>query len=304
MEYASFVEEVPNGSPSPTNHRFSVSPIVQYIAGLFEGEVPFQLGPSGYSPTEDIYGSQRGIIEWRQGYVQMRDERLSKTAIFGVLDKELTAEVGGPLLGLVKRTNPSSQKVQLRPTFSEQGQEVGSFSIDSPGRLLTLAGGQPLIPKNAKDVIPLIDLRQYGDFVEHFACMVGLLKIGDQSISPEMIAAQGQPRRKIVAVFDSGLTGCLFTQPLWDILAQKGLELSKVSSLEVGVYTEDTQANQNLFRFQSDEGKNPLFGLSSISLDWFDDEETCPHVVVLGQTFLCEGCLTIDIDDRRSTFTS
>ena len=47
---------------------------------------------------------------------------------------------------------------------------------------------------------------------------------------------------------------------------------------------------------------DPLFYIEPIDLDWFDDEQCAPYVIILGQTFLRKGVLTIDMDDRRASF--
>ena len=44
------------------------------------------------------------------------------------------------------------------------------------------------------------------------------------------------------------------------------------------------------------------FYVDPIDLDWFDDETTAPYVIILGQTFLSQGALTIDLDKRLLTF--
>jgi len=304
MEYASYVEIA-----SPTEKQRMLPPILEYISGLLEEEVPYQLKESSYGPTEEIYGSKKGSIEWRESLVQLRDERLTKNIVVGVLDKGLTEESGGPLLGLVKNSNYNSEKVQLRPTFLEQEGEISSFQIDSPNRQMTLASGKSLIPNDTKSVIPMVDLRPLGDFVEHYACNVKELQLDGTIFTPENITSSSDGRmRRIVAVFDSGLTGCLLTQPLWDALQQKGMNLSRVKSIDVGVCTEHEHlgkhedTKRSIFNFHADESKNPFFNLSPISLDWFDEEESAPYVVVLGQTFLTQGILTVDIDDRRATF--
>jgi len=321
MEYTSFFEEL-NTSES---EQGAVSALFETIGILLEGEFPYIFGESNYGPTEEIYGSQKGNIEWKESFIQFRDERLSRNTVLGVLDDKLVNEAGGPLLGLVKRSNFESQKVQLRPTFFDQqrgGDEIRSFQIDCPNRLFTLTSGKSLISEDAKSdtVIPLVDLRPLGDFVEHYACTVMELQLDGNIFTPsKLVGSSDGLVRPIVAVFDSGLTGCLFTQPLWDILQQNGVKLQTVQSINVGVSAEESiisinntrtrskvrvgnQKSKSLYHFQTDPSMNPFYNLSPISLDWFDDEDTCPHVVVLGQTFLTQGCLTIDIDDRRATF--
>ena len=44
------------------------------------------------------------------------------------------------------------------------------------------------------------------------------------------------------------------------------------------------------------------FYVQPIDLDWFDNLQYSPYIVVLGQTFLSKGKLSIDINKRRATF--
>ena len=309
MEYTSFVDEVINTNAD--QKRFPS--ILEFVGGILEGagidNFQYNLKSSGYDATEEIYGSQKGNIAWKESYIQMRDDRLSKNVVLGVLDNELTNEAGGPLLGMVKFSNSQSEKVQLRPTFLEQGCNgkncISSFMIDSPNRELLLVSGKSLLPPGTNSVIPLVDLRPLGDFVEHYACQVQSLILNGIEFTADSLSSKLDKKRSIVAVFDSGLTGCLFTQPLWDDLQKNGANLNNVKAIDVGVDTEkmNTRSEKSeLYNFRTSEEMNPFFKLDPISLDWFDDEETCPYVVVLGQTFLIQGSLTIDIDYRRAMF--
>ena len=328
------------------------------------GLAPYELESSIYAPTEEIYGSQSGMISWRQSSISFRDVRLVPYSpsngvgkvVLGVLDKQLTLESGGPLLGLVKRSNNLSSKVQLRPTFLDQvlispptensnmdSRTISCFQIDSPNRTLTFLSRpyysvkenvnnpSSLIPISAENVLPMIDLRPLGDFVEHYTCRVSKLVFNGMDweervvVTPQSIARS--KARDIVVVFDTGLTGCLLTQELWDILKAQttkktdgvveSLDPDSISSVQVFIRglpsiarstigQKSTRTNKmvdgKLFEIQSDRSCNPFFNVSPISLDWFDDEESAPHVVVLGQTFLIQGCLTIDIDNRKLTF--
>ena len=129
-------------------------------------------------------------------------------------------------------------------------------------------------------------------------------------------------KRDIVAVFDSGLSGCLLIKPFYDRLKEgEGLDPSKFKSVEVRIKpcaserggikkqssnkrsrTKGESFDAPLCAISSSKESNRLFYVDPISLDWFDDEETAPFVIVLGQTFLSQGCLTVDIDDRRAAF--
>lgn len=289
--------------------------------------VPFKLSQSVYEPTQDIYGSQLGFIEWKQSSISCRNNRLvpslitgkdgndpTRSIVLGVLDEELTKESGGPLLGLVKNSKGdiSTDKVQLRPTFLDQvrllsssnidetEREITSFRIDSTNMEFTMLAqkeGTSLISDNAQNVINLCDLQSFGDFVDHYAFFIDKLSLnnGEQIITSKTF------NRPIVAVFDSGLTGCLFTKPFWDALSFKvGItNPGNILSIEV---LKATQSHDKWISIQSDESKNPFYYVSLIQLDWFDDENNAPFVIVLGQTFLSQGILTIDIEHRKATF--
>jgi len=308
----------------------------------------FEFDPSEYLPTEEIYGSQAGQTAWKSTGAKFRDPRLvsaspSGRVILGVLDEALVAESGGPLLGLVKRSNAISTKIQRRPTFLEQIMiaspgdpaaklsEVSSFQLHYPNKSLTLSTQSMISSADASSTFDLIDLRPLGDFVEHYACRVeevvfdGVAYNSQTLSSREGTKRKGVSRRKkrdIVAVFDSGLSGCLLIKPFYDRLVEvEGLDPSKFCSVEVRIKpcarerggnkkmgsskrsrTQGESSDAPLCTISSSKDSNRLFYVDPISLDWFDDEESAPFVIVLGQTFLSQGCLTCDIDDRRAAF--
>lgn len=285
-------------------------------------QVPFMLESSKYSSTEDVYGTKLGVIEWRQSSITFRNNRFTTTdtntdkrsAIFGVLDETLTSESGGPLLGLIKKSNPNSDKVQLRPSILDQiriqssrddnaeEREVTSFQIDSPNKILTVLAqeDESLIPKDANNIIELVDLRTLGDFVDHYAFKIDSLSLnsGEFVFTPKSLTGSKVKQPKsIVAVFDTGLTGCLFTQPLWEVLIEYGIkDTSTIKGVEV-------LSSKNNVSISSDDSSQ-FFYVSAINLDWFDDPKTAPFVVVLGQTFLAQGTLTVDINRNLATFNT
>ena len=112
--------------------------------------------------------------------------------------------------------------------------------------------------------------------------------------------------RRICIVFDSGLTGCLFTKSLWDELQQKtGKDLSSLRSVKVDVPTVSGGASA-VHSIGSDDGIDKvhnMFYVSPISLDWFDDDTIAPHIVVLGQAFLSLGELSVDIKFTRTLYS-
>lgn len=357
LEYSSLSinDEDSSNSVNQQNQLFFDNQILDYVLNSFfsdiEGDVPFSLEESIYKPTQDIYGSKLGLIEWKKSPITFRNDRIVTSKIteteihgkafeenikfslvLGVLDKTLSKESGGPLLGLVKNSNPATNKVQLRPTFLDQirilpmynageennDREITSFQIDSPGNRLTFLAQKDasLIALENEDnvnIIELCDLRPLGDFVDHYAFIVDELSLNykeyiltSKSLSGYSNKNKKEELRPIVAVFDTGLTGCLFTQPLWDALVQNvGIaDPSILRSVEVSTSGKKNgkQKATSVTSIQSDVTKNPFFYLSPIELDWFGDEDNAPFVIILGQTFLSQGILTIDIERRIATF--
>eukprot|EP00816_Leptocylindrus_hargravesii_P005188 CAMPEP_0196812824 /NCGR_PEP_ID=MMETSP1362-20130617/31669_1 /TAXON_ID=163516 /ORGANISM="Leptocylindrus danicus, Strain CCMP1856" /LENGTH=414 /DNA_ID=CAMNT_0042188747 /DNA_START=102 /DNA_END=1346 /DNA_ORIENTATION=+ len=270
---------------------------------------------SAYPPTFDIYGSKEGKIDWRTAPVSFRSGDIhsvdSSGYVFGITDEVLSEESGGALLGLVKQSNKSTTKVDIRPTWLEQVRlyrgdvgnenalEVKSFRIDTPRRQLTISS-KSLIPESSANALALIDLRPLGDFVDHYACVINELYVDGRGIRESGWVSK---KRDIVAVFDTGLTGCLFTEELWTDVS-KGLGIASIASLQsVRVDLETKGFKSANFSVESSREKaSGLFVTRSISLDWFDEATTAPHVVVLGQAFLAFGALTIDIDKRKALF--
>jgi len=337
-----------------------------------EEETPFLFESSTFPPTEEIYGSQPGTIMWKNSPIQFRDNNIvpssqqfpRATITLGILDSNLSKESGGSLLGLVKNSNPSSTKIQRRPTFFEQirlksssslssspsrspsytsspsleeqhtemEREITSFQIDSPnGQLAFLARNpnankkeqisQSLISHGDDNILPLVDLRPLGDFVEHYACRCkeilfdgGHISITSQTLANQIAKQTGEEKniRDIVAVFDTGLTGCLMTQALWDaIVDTQHIDPKALTSLEVTFDTIDYgydkpntgKDHTKQFTIASGMDISPYFYVSPISLDWFDDDINSPHVIVLGQAFLSQGILTIDMEERLLSYT-
>lgn len=308
-EYAKFIEEdisVGYTDQLPWFVSIWLDPILESMT--LPENIPCLLQPSQYESTEEIYGSQKGDIIWNESYIQMRDDRLSGNMVIGVLDEKLRNEAGGSLLGLIKNSNSQSTKVQLRPTFlAQQDKNMGyasnngitSFTVDSPQRKLILARNMNLIPEK-QNAIPLVDLRSLGDFVEHYACQVDSFILNGKEYTSDIIHNfTKRNKRSIVAVFDSGLSGCLFTDDLWEDLQICDKDFAKSDEIKVGIVTENQDEKK---WFQSSNGLNPFYYISKICLDWFDDEDTSPYLIIIGQTFLIQGSLTIDITERRALF--
>ncbi|KAL7521378.1 hypothetical protein ACHAWX_006049 [Stephanocyclus meneghinianus] len=342
---------------------------------------------SEYPPTDEIYGTVRGQVDWKLADYNFRDPRLQisrqseqypdessdsssdssshsssdsssesdtvfesthRMGIVGVLDDALTSEATGSLdretyalLGLIRNKNPNADKARFpdpRPTFLEQERitnsadqfsgldecHIKSFSVDGPTRELTFSTSSLI--KEGMGIMQLIDLRVYGDFVDHYAVLVDSVTFDGTTVTPKDLQKQSRSpvNRPIVAVFDTGLTGCLLTRQFWNamqniISAADSSEISSQSMADAvhrfhsatvsvkkssGTDGHGFDATTDRCTLDSSSNEDPRwFYIQPIDLDWFDDEDTSPHVIVLGQTFLGKGVLTIDMERRISTFT-
>ena len=240
---------------------------------------PFLLVPSQPSlearsrevlpPTTEIYGANRdGKVMWREATdFAAQGPGGTGSVVFGAADAGLVQESGGALLGLIRDVNalPGATWTPSRPTFFSQarraiGVDVASFRIDAPARRLTLSS-TPLLPA-AADALPLVDPRRYGDGVAHYAVLV------------ERLCLDGSPvrmRRPILAVFDSGLTGCVFSQSFVDELPLLADQLrtapsrSRVGAVELTLRTERGQ----LRTLRASRETSPLFYTQVVELNWF-----------------------------------
>mmetsp|Transcript_12822 Transcript_12822/g.29254 ORF Transcript_12822/g.29254 Transcript_12822/m.29254 type:complete len:395 (-) Transcript_12822:563-1747(-) len=280
------------------------------------------LKPSSFSPTEEVYGAVKGRVRWCQAPYSFRDPRLrtesARGGIVGRLDKALTDEATGTgdepyaLLGLIKNSNANADKrfPPRRPSFFDQERmddnTIRSFALDAPMRELRLST-KPLIHPNSPRV-PLADLRVYGDFVDHYAFHIDSLTLNGISVSAKNLQENsGAVERPFVCVLDSGLTGILLIRYFWDALEDRmGLNKSKsISSASIS-FTEHRHSNgknaSSTRELQSNEDDR-LFFARPIDLDWFDDDNRSPFVIIVGQTFLRRLCLTIDMDNRFVSFS-
>lgn len=302
---------------------------------------------SEYEPTNEIYGSVKGQINWNIADYRFRDPRLQISSSFdpmpnrgvvGVLDDALTKEATGgadieayALLGLIRNNNLNADRSRFpdpRPTFFEQERiralsndelastgeyDIKSFSMNCPMRELALSTSTLI--GSEEDTMSLVDLRKYGDFVDHYAVLVDTVVFDGVTVNSKVLqkASGSSAERPIVAVFDSGLTGCLLTRPFWNVMqtimarttasaTNDDLQF-RFAAVSIRNSSQSKSSASTKTNIRSGVEEDPrLFYIDPIDLDWFDDELTCPYVIVLGQTYLSKGVLTIDMERRLSTF--
>lgn len=295
-----------------------------------EDDTALLLSPSEYQSTSEIYGAVKGQIDWKLASYSFRDPRLqirqynsnevTSAGVLGVLDEALTNEATGGgtiqpygLLGLIQNSNPEADRTRFpdpRPTFFEQeciaiddgdsgSKEIKSFCMNAPLEELTFSA-KSLI-QDQSSAMQLFDLRKYGDFVDHYAVKVRSISFDGLTLSTKGV------ERPIVCVFDSGLTGCLLIRPFWNFVqkyfATDLIDNTKDACDFHSVALEVKEKGGSVCKIKSNVEDDPKqFYVNPIDLDWFDDEATAPYVIILGQTFLSQGALTIDMDTRLSTF--
>lgn len=307
-------------------------PPTEEIYGAVKGEINWKL-------AQYTFRDPRLQIQNINGDSQHLSTLLSSklptaSGVVGVLDDALTNEATGggmiqpyALLGLIQNGNPNADKNRFpdpRPSFLEQERistddgdnsmtneenRIKSFSINGPLREMTLST-QSLIPATAP-TMSLVDLRSVGDFVDHYAVVVDSISFDGISVSSRSLKdfSGSSIERPIVAVFDTGLTGCLLIRPFWDVLQNylgvKGSSVDEYKSVSLSLRASEKQKRNGgiaTCNISSSLEEDQRFYVQPIDLDWFDDEKHSPYVIVLGQTFLSRGALTIDIDGRKATF--
>lgn len=131
----------------------------------------------------------------------------------------------------------------------------------------------------------MVDLRDFGDPVEHYAVKV------------RSIAVNGRPLRlgdgrTVYALIDTGVTGCVVDRELFNkryIDARLGKEKGLWRNVEI------TFASRKGERL-SVQAANPITTPVS-ELPWGNFKG---HIIVIGLEFLKKSILTIDIDRRRA----
>lgn len=310
-------------------------PPTEEIYGAVKGQINWKLSRYNFrDPRLQIRTNNSGDSQYLSNL--SHSDMPNAPGVVGVLDDALTNEATGggmiqpyALLGLIQNSNPNADKNRFpdpRPSFLEQEFitadhddttaaneecQIKSFSINGPLRELTLST-QPMIPVT-EPAMPLVDLRTVGDFVDHYAVVVDSISFDGISVSSRSLKdfSGSLIDRPIVAVFDTGLTGCLMIRPFWDVMQKymgaKGAinseEFRSVSlSLRGSKKQKQSSDSSVVCNIRSSLEEDPRFYVQPIDLDWFDDEQYSPYIIVLGQTFLSQGALTIDMDERVATF--
>lgn len=207
---------------------------------------------------------------------------LPNTFVFGVVADSLMGTPGGVFLGLIKHTLRS-----IRPSFLGQT-SVRSFAVDLSCRPPTLTLSSARIPSPASKSIALIDTRRFGDVCERYCA-----RVRDLSVNGSPLRASEGDGVPVLAIFDTGVTGCVVDQALWEKRfkeAKQRRERSLWRNLTVAFRT----AEGELVRLRAED---PITTQLSGRLPWPFFQG---HVIVVGLAFLEGRRLTIDAEARRA----
>jgi hypothetical protein len=114
--------------------------------------------------------------------------------------------------------------------------------------------------------------------------------------STEIIPASAL-QRPVVAILDTGLTGCICSDSLYHELFGSRRDFDSAIVVKGATVTLPTIGGKAMELPSFDE----YWQFSSFRLPWFDDEERHPHIIALGSTFWANtDSLVIDVDSQRA----
>ncbi len=245
--------------------------------------------PSSY----EQYGELSGKMEWRKAnYVTLIAEQNAlvdqRNVVLGVPSDEVVKQTGGIFAGLI-------WKDDNRPSFLQQ---LGFMAVrmDFVNNQLTLSR-QPLLSLNDPASCPLYNLRPFGPDLYHYAVLCDVLELqfidnDDDTLIRTLTWDRTMVKRPIVAVLDTGLTGCILSD---SFQTENGVPLpERILGASVTIQS----INGEPIRFKS---CNQHWQLSSFRLPWFYDDDNHPHIIAMGNTFW-QNTKSLTIDPSISRF--
>jgi hypothetical protein len=260
--------------------------------------------PTNYPTTLEQYGEATGDMIWRKAYSisllsgmggQLVEQQ---NVVLGVASPSVIQEAGGIYVGLIRRDDN-------RPTFLQQF-GYRNFGIDfrAPSSSILFSRGR-LIEKQDPEALELFDLQPYGPDLYHYGVLVERLEFtirsssnaskSERTSSKEIIPASAL-QRPVVAILDTGLTGCICSDSLYQELFGSRSDSSS-AIIEGATVTLPTVGGKAMELSSLDK----YWRFSSFRLPWFDDDERHPHIIALGSTFWANtDSLVIDVDSQRA----
>jgi hypothetical protein len=234
---------------------------------------------SGLNDTIEIYGGQFYNAQWKIASVKLRNLILPLVT-FALVGEDIMRPPGGVFLGLIKyKTN------RIRPTFLSQT-KFRSIAVNLASMQLKLAEDDLIKSNISNSVIPLIDLRKYGDPVQHYAARIKELYVNGRRIGEKFT---------LYGVFDTGTSGCVFQDELFNDENTPNPPRSVKAIFE----TEDG----GMHAISAEATHENILVVTASPIKWFTkniDKQYPPRVIVFGLAFFTPNrTLTIDIDASR-----
>ena len=250
-----------------------------------------------YPPTKEQYGDTTDVMEWRW----CRTVVPGKAILAGIPSERTMQNTGGIYAGLIAQDDH-------RPTFLEQilmdGRRCVGFSMQfGTDPSLMLYRNNFMVPEPSKlnptisyHALPLFDLTPFGPDLHHYAVRIDglILRYADGSVRDIDPSSCSRP---LVAVIDTGLTGCVLDAPLADDLRISSSDIIGISvmlptvnpqpSTSVPASSSTSSAPAKALKLDS---MDKYFYASRIELPWWyqnnkKEAPQHPYILALGNTF-------------------
>ena len=257
--------------------------------------------PSPYGETYEVYGLQvdsstvwcLGDLRFTTGFnddsrSRSRDWNL-REMVLGVVNGSM-ANVGGSINGANASFVGLTKYRQdwIRPTFLEQT-DVSSFSMNFEKETLTLSRKNLIDRRNDANVLAMIDLRPLGSPVYHYAVLLDDLYINGEKHKFK------NKNEKTYVIFDSGTTGLLVSQDLYENSAFRD------GAFQAAMTFTDVKGNKSSVAIGSSIRtctRKCLFLCLPLKVPWDGVLEEKSNVIFAGLAVLMnQGEMTVDADE-------
>ena len=258
--------------------------------------------PSPYGETYEVYGLQvDSSTVWCLGDLRFttglnNDDSRSRSRdwnlremVLGVVNGSM-ANVGGSINGANASFVGLTKYRQdwIRPTFLEQT-DVSSFSMNFEKETLTLSRKNLIDRRNDANVLAMIDLRPLGSPVYHYAVLLDDLYINGEKHKFK------NKNEKTYVIFDSGTTGLLVSQDLYENSAFRD------GAFQAAMTFTDVKGNKSSVAIGSSIRtctRKCLFLCLPLKVPWDGVLEEKSNVIFAGLAVLMnQGEITVDADE-------
>jgi hypothetical protein len=122
----------------------------------------------------------------------------------------------------LRRPIPKKIQQEMEATGGMLPMEGGTLPPPRPAYKNLVLSRKPLIPREAQNVVKLVDLTPFGDPVKHYACPIKKLTVNGITLGGRgSIARPEVANKQIFAIFDTGSTGMGISRELFDALFEQ-----------------------------------------------------------------------------------